>query len=219
MIFEELSKTTKDMQDLQRKISIQKNQDEQNATDNKFRMILVQLDKTIDAIEYLHSNMNVNSDDEILASTVRILTVLEKSIENDVAEKEKVDSADKGYKSLQMELKKTWTKQFEQLTAFTLGTLNVIQGINPEKVSACISRIQAAKIWDNNLSQLQGMKMAMDEAEQLIDSLGLDDEIKSFLSKIRNGKATLEDIFSADDKILNWIRKENLQSKMYVSLK
>ena len=53
MIFEELSKTTKDMQDLQRKISIQKNQDEQNSTDNKFRMILVQLDKTIDAIEYL----------------------------------------------------------------------------------------------------------------------------------------------------------------------
>lgn len=76
MIFEELSKTTKDMQDLQRKISIQKNQDEQNATDSKFRMLLVQLDKTIDAIEYLHSNMNVNSDDEILASTVSILNLL-----------------------------------------------------------------------------------------------------------------------------------------------
>ncbi|MFR3608741.1 MAG: ATP-binding protein [Lachnospira eligens] len=112
MIFEELSKTTKDMQDLQRKISIQKNQDEQNATDSKFRMLLVQLDKTIDAIEYLHSNMNVNSDDEILASTVSILTTLEKSIENDVAEKEKVDSADKSYKSLQTELKKTWPKEF-----------------------------------------------------------------------------------------------------------
>ena len=164
MIFEELSKTTKDMQDLQRKISIQKNQDEQNATDSKFRMLLVQLDKTIDAIEYLHSNMNVNSDDEILASTVSILTTLEESIENDVAEKEKVDSADKSYKSLQTELKKTWPKQFEQLTTFTLGTLNVIQGINPEKVSACINRIQAAKIWDNNLSQLQSMKMAIDEA-------------------------------------------------------
>ena len=84
MIFEELSKTTKDMQDLQRKISIQKNQDEQNATDSKFRMLLVQLDKTIDAIEYLHSNMNINSDDEILASTLSILTTLEESIENDV---------------------------------------------------------------------------------------------------------------------------------------
>lgn len=63
------------------------------------------------------------------------------------------------------------------------------------------------------------MKSAIDEAEKLIDSLGLDEEIKTFLSKIRNGKATLEDIFSADDKILNWIKKENLQRKMYVSLK
>ena len=76
-----------------------------------------------------------------------------------------------------------------------------------------------ASIWDNNLSQLQNLKMAMVEAEQLIDSRGLNDEIKSFLSKIRNGKATLEDIFSTDNKILNWIKKENLQSKMYVSLK
>ena len=112
-----------------------------------------------------------------------------------------------------------WPKQFEQLTTFTLGTLNVIQGINPEKVSACISRIQAAKIWENSISQLQDMNIAINEAEQLIDSLGLDDEIKSFLSKIRNGEATLDDIFSNDNKIINWIRKENLQSKMYVSLK
>lgn len=84
---------------------------------------------------------------------------------------------------------------------------------------ACINRIQAAKIWDNNLNQVQNMKMAIDEAGKLIGSLGLDEEIKTFLSKIRNGEATLEDIFSSDDKILNWIKKENLQGKMYVSLK
>lgn len=219
MIFEELATTTNDMRDLQRKISIQKNQNEQNATDNKFRMLLVQLDKTIDVIEYLHCNMNVNFDGEILANTVSTLAILEESIENGVAEKEKVDSADKSYKTLQMELKKTWPKQFNQLTTFSLGTLNVIQKINSEKISACINRIQAAKIWDNNLNQVQDMKMAIDEAEKLIDSLELDEEIKNFLGKIRNGKATLEDIFSADDKILNWIKKENLQGRMYVSLK
>ena len=219
MIFDELATTTKDMQDLQRKISIQKNQDEQNATDKKFRMLLVQLGKTIDVIEYLHCNMNVNFDGEILANTVSTLAILEDSIENGVAEKEKVDSAEKGYRTLQTELKKTWSKQFNQLTIFTLGTLNVIQKINPEKVLACINRIQAAKIWDNNLNQVQNMKMAIDEAGKLIGSLGLDEEIKTFLSKIRNGEATLEDIFSSDDKILNWIKKENLQGKMYVSLK
>lgn len=219
MIFEELATTTKDMRDLQRKISIQKNQNEQNATDNKFRMLLVQLDKTIDVIEYLHCNMNVNFDGEILANTVSTLAILEESIENGVAEKEKVDSADKSYKTLQMELKKTWPKQFNQLTTFSLGTLNVIQKINSEKISACINRIQATKIWNNNLNQVQDMKMAIDEAEKLIDSLELDEEIKTFLGKIRNGKATLEDIFSADDKILNWIKKENLQGRMYVSLK
>lgn len=219
MIFEELETTTKDMQDLQRKISIQKNQDEQNATDNKFRMLLAQLNKTINAIEYLHCNMNVDSDDEILANTMNTLAILEESIANGVAEKERVDLADIGYKTLQTELKKMWPKQFNQLTTFTLRTLNVIQGINPEKVSACINGIQAAKIWDNDLNQFQNMKIAIDEAEKLIDSLGLDEEIKTFLSKIKNGKATLEDIFLADDKILNWIKEENLQGKMYVSLK
>ena len=75
MIFEELATTTKDMQDLQRKINIQKNQDEQNATDNRFRLLLVQLDKMIDAIEYLHYNMNVDSDDELISNTESTLAL------------------------------------------------------------------------------------------------------------------------------------------------
>lgn len=219
MIFEELSKTTKDMQDLQRKISIQKNQDEQNATDNNFRMLLVQLNRTIDAIEYLYCNMRIDSDNDILINAENILKLLEESIESGVAAKEKVDSADKSYKALQIELKKAWPKQFDQLTSFTLGTLNVIQGINPEKVSNCINNIQAAKDWENNLKQLQDMMNAISEAEILIDSLGLDEDIKAFLGKIRNGKATLRDVFSSDDKIIDWIKKENLEGKMYVSLR
>lgn len=219
MIFEELSKTTKDMQDLQRKISIQKNQDEQNATDNNFRMLLVQLNRTIDAIEYLYCNMRIDSDNDILINAENILKLLEESIESGVAAKEKVDSADKSYKALQIELKKAWPKQFDQLTSFTLGTLNVIQGINSEKVSNCINNIQAAKDWENNLKQLQDMMNAISEAEILIDSLDLDEDIKAFLGKIRNGKATLRDVFSSDDKIIDWIKKENLEGKMYVSLR
>ncbi len=219
MIFDELIKTTKDMQDLQRRTRILQNQEEQNAVDNKFRMLLAQLNKSIDSFEYEYNGLHVDLDIDIISNAVYILTSLENAIKDGIATKEDVTNAEIYYKKLQIDLKKKWSSQFSQLTTFTLGTLNVIQEINPEKVSSCINKIQAAKLWENDLKKLQDMKLALDEAEKLIDKLGLDEDIKTFLGKIRKGKASLADIFSDDNKILNWIKKEGLENKMIISLK
>ena len=219
MIFEELAKTTKDMQELQRRIRIQQNQEEQNAVDNKFRLLLMQLNKSIDSFEYEYNVLQVDSDNDIILRAVNIINLLEKAIKDGIAVKEDVVNAEIDYKNLQVDLKKKWSSQYNQLTTFTLGTLNVIQEINPEKVSPCINKIQAAKVWENDLKKLQDMKLAIDEAEKLIDNLGLDEDIKTFLNKIRIGKASLADIFTEDNKILNWIKKEGLENKMIISLK
>lgn len=219
MIFEELAKTTKDMQELQRRIRIQQNQEEQNAVDNKFRLLLMQLNKSIDSFEYEYNVLQVDSDNDIILRAVNIINLLEKAIKDGIAVKEDVVNAEIDYKNLQVDLKKKWSSQYNQLTTFTLGTLNVIQEINPEKVSSCINKIQAAKVWENDLKKLQDMKLAIDEAEKLIDNLGLDEDIKTFLNKIRIGKASLADIFTEDNKILKWIKKEGLENKMIISLK
>ena len=54
----------------------------------------------------------------------------------------------------------------------------------------------------------------IEEAEQLIQKLGLDDEIISFLQNTNAGKATLKDL---NDKVLSWIRSEDLENKIRIS--
>ena len=58
------------------------------------------------------------------------------------------------------------------------------------------------------------MLQGIASAEQLIQKLGLDDEIILFLQNTNAGKATLLDL---NDKVLNWIRSEKLENKIRIS--
>ena len=58
------------------------------------------------------------------------------------------------------------------------------------------------------------MLQGIASAEQLIQKLGLDDEIILFLQYTNAGKATLLDL---NDKVLNWIRSEKLENKIRIS--
>ena len=44
--------------------------------------------------------------------------------------------------------------------------------------------------------------------------LGLDDEIITFLQNTNTGRATLQDL---NDKVLDWIRDEQLEKKLRIS--
>ena len=62
--------------------------------------------------------------------------------------------------------------------------------------------------------RFKNMLQGIASAEQLIQKLGLDDEIILFLQNTNAGKASLLDL---NDKVLNWIRSEKLENKIRVS--
>ena len=58
------------------------------------------------------------------------------------------------------------------------------------------------------------MRNGLNEAAHLIMELGLDDEIITFLQNTNSGRATLQDL---NDKVLAWIRDEQLERKIRIS--
>ncbi|NYB74951.1 hypothetical protein HZF24_12455 [Sedimentibacter hydroxybenzoicus DSM 7310] len=214
MIFEDLVKTTKDMQDLQRRAAIKKNKDLQEATDEKYRLLLTQINKFVATIEYLYTVAKIEKNKEIISSTIELLTLLELAVESGFAIQDNVSIAETSYKNIQGEMKKDWQKQYSNLTSSTVSTLEAIKGIDAESVSNCLRKIQPAEIWDTNVKKYQTMNTGLNEADQLIASLGLDDGIISFLQNTNAGRATLKDL---DDKVLAWIRDEQLESKIRIS--
>jgi hypothetical protein len=214
MIFEDLVKTTKDMQDLQRRASIQKNKDLQEATDAKYRLLLIQVNKFVATVEYLYTVARIEKNKEVISSTIELLTLLELAVESGFASQDNVSTAETSYKNIQNEMKKDWQKQYSNLTSSTVSTLEAIKGIDAESVSNCLQKIQPAENWDTNVKKYQTMNTGLNEADQLITSLGLDDGIISFLQNTNAGLATLKDL---DDKVLAWIRDEQLESKIRIS--
>lgn len=214
MIFEDLAKTTNDMQELQKKISIQKNKAAQDQTDNKFRILLTQTTQFISSIEYIYTNTGVEQKEEVITGASGVLNTLEESLSSGLADNDTVVKAEDLFKNLQADMKKNWSKQFADLTGSTVSTLEAIRGINTEQVSECLGKIQTAVSWDINPKQFMDMQEGLDDANQLIISLGLDDEIKAFLKNTTDGKATLKDL---NDRVLSWIREENLEGKIRIS--
>ncbi len=214
MIFEYLVKTTKDMQDLQKRAAIQKNRDLQESTDAKYRLLLTRVNQFVATIEYLYTLAKIEKNKEIISSTIELLTLLESAVESGFATQDNVSIAETSYKDIQSEMKKDWQKQYFNLTSSTVSTLEAIKGIDAESVSNCLQKIQPAENWDTDVKKYQTMNTGLNEADQLIASLGLDDGIISFLQNTNAGRATLKDL---DDKVLAWIRDEQLESKIRIS--
>jgi hypothetical protein len=214
MIFEDLVIITNAMQDLKRKTAIKKNKDMQEITDTKYRVLLMQVNLFIVTIEYLYTDVNVQKNDEILTSMSELLGSLEKVVESGLASQDLVFNAENSFKIIQGNMKKEWLKQYVDMTGATVSTLEAIRGIDSEKVGSCLQKIQQADSWDLDVKRYRTMSSGLDDAEQLIVSLGLDDEIITFLQNTNSGKATLRDL---NDKVLAWIRDENLEGKIRIS--
>ena len=70
MLFDELVQTTKALKDLQRKSEIKKNKEFQENIDNKYRVLISQLDKFTSTLVYIYGNIDIDANKEILNSSL-----------------------------------------------------------------------------------------------------------------------------------------------------
>ena len=182
--------------------------------DTKYRLLLTQVNCFIATIKYLYTDVKLQKNEGILASTSQVLALFERAVESGLASQEEVLSAESSFKTIQSDMKKEWPKQYLDLAGSTISTLEAIKGIDPESVTSCLQKIQPAETWNVDIKKYQIMSAGLSEADQLITSLGLDTEIIAFLRNTNAGKATLKDL---DDKVLAWIRNEQLENKIQIS--
>ena len=214
MIFDDLVTTTKAMQDLQKKTAIKNNKAMQDNADIKYRLLLTQVNQFVDVIMYLYTDLNVPKNHEILMSTSELMNVLEQIVVSGSASPDGIINAGNTFKTLQSSMKKEWSRQYVDLTGATVSTLEAIREIDPDNVGSCLQKIQPAENWDLDVERYKIMHNGLNEADHLIMELGLDDEIITFLQNTNSGRATLQDL---NDKVLAWIRDEQLERKIRIS--
>ncbi|SHO53382.1 hypothetical protein [Anaerocolumna xylanovorans] len=214
MIISEMEKRVIDMGNLRKLEDLQANKAQQDQTDAKYRILVTQLDKHSEVMAFLKNSNNISQQNIILDEIQALIDELRKAVDSGLADKDDVKSADGKFTSLQVDSKKNWQKQYSDLTGATVSTLKVISGIESEKVNECLDKIKQADTWTLDLNTFKNLSKSLESANELIDGLGLDPDIVTFLQNMNSGKATLKDL---SDKVLNWIREEDLSGRIKLS--
>lgn len=214
MIIDILETKKKEMQKLQRREAFKKNKSQQEKIDGRYRILLLQAHRTVDIIQYLNSSAQFIPSDTIKIDLLTLFNLLQAAVDSGLADANKVEKGEQDLKKILAAAKKEWTVYYSEYTGGTVSTLKVISGIDKTKTSECLSNIQGAAGWETERKVYEKLVASMAEADTLISSLDMDQNVISFLQKMNMGQATLADL---NPKVNEWIKKESIEKKIRLS--
>lgn len=214
MIIDVLNKKIQEMKSLRRLEMLRDHRAQQEATDNKYRSLVAQVQVFSNALRYASDNLSFVLSDSLQSNVSDLFVSLKAITQSGFADKDGVVTAENNIKAIQSGIKKEWGKHYSIYTSSTVNTLKVISGIEFDKVETCILDIKAAEIWSGDIEILTKLRAAMSSAETLIKSLNMDQETIGFLAQMTAGKATLLDL---NEEVLTWIKRESLEGKIRLS--
>ena len=214
MMIDILDKSIKDMKDLRQREERRDNKAAQETLDQRFSVLTNQIHSLMLALQYTKEEMQFQLNDQILMELESLLQESKGIVESGFAEKDPIAQMENAHKTVQHNIKKDWSKYYSSMTNSTKSTLQVISGIDAEKVAKCLEGIAKGASWTTSIENFKAMNQSLAEAKDLIDGLGLDQQIIVFLQKMNNGKATVTDL---DENVLRWLRDESLDKRVKLS--
>ena len=214
MMIDILDKSIKDMEDLRQREERRDNKAAQETLDQRFSVLTNQIHSLMLALQYTKEEMQFQLNDQILMELESLLQESKGIVESGFAEKDPIAQMENAHKTVQQNIKKDWSKHYSSMTNSTKSTLQVISGIDTEKVAKCLEGIAKGASWTTSIENFKAMNQSLAEAKDLIDGLGLDQQIIVFLQKMNNGKATVTDL---DENVLRWLRDESLDKRVKLS--
>ena len=111
-----------------------------------------------------------------------------------------------------------WTTFYKSNNSELINGLNIIVLVHPTPaiVRSCISIFNKCEKWPLTQEAVDSYKDARQKTDDLLKEMRFEDEIKKFLIKVRDRKATLTDLTPS---ILEWIHSENIADKVSLSIR
>lgn len=115
-------------------------------------------------------------------------------------------------------IKKEWETYYKNKNSELINGLNIIVLIHstPAIIRSCIATFNKCENWPLTQESVDAYKEARLKADALLKEMRFDDEIRDFLIKVRDKRATLTDITPS---ILQWIQSENISDKVSLSIR
>ena len=111
-----------------------------------------------------------------------------------------------------------WAAFYKSNNIELISGLNIIVLVHPTPniVRNCIMTLNKCEKWPLTQDIIDAYKDAIQNANKLLKEMMFDDEIKDFLIKVRDKRATLADLTPS---ILEWINSKDISDKVCLSIK
>lgn len=111
-----------------------------------------------------------------------------------------------------------WGIYYKKSNSELIDGLNIIVLVHstPAVVRSCIATFNKCEKWPLTQESIDSYKKARKKADGLLKEMKFDDEIRDFLIKVRDKRATLTDITPS---ILEWIQSENISDKVSLRIR
>ena len=128
------------------------------------------------------------------------------------------DSFRKNVTQLCSEMPQEWEKFYKEKTAELIDGLTILIPVHsaPTVVRNCLNVLKKCEKFPLDHKMIDDYFSAEKQAHELLDEMHFSDDIKAFLEKVSQKRATLEDL---TPEILEWIRSEGIAGKIGLMIK
>lgn len=195
-------------------VAMAKKNDEQKRIDAKFNSAIKDIDVELDRISYTSDMTTFVCPGEIIDGLKELIDFCRNAINNSFVTEQQVFKIKDDTKKIKKKLSEEWNEYYESETKSLKEILELSRNIAGININSLLVNLQQSKDWEANKIIREKMMDSIEKAKDLINKLGLKENIIAFLRKMVNQEATLQDV---DDEILKWIKDENLESKIKIN--
>ena len=115
-------------------------------------------------------------------------------------------------------ISEAWVAHANEITREILDDLGVFKLVSDNKLEIVrlSTAIKGISTWPVTKKQFDDCTLALEVARNLLKTMKFDSEIETFLRKVRDKQATLQDL---SDPIIKWIRDNNFEGSIQLSIK
>lgn len=216
MLLEDIQKSIDDMNDIQQLEQAAKDSKNQERLDSSFAAAVNENHKVVVSIAKAISYLRFTPSKELKFQMLRTLTDSMDSIAKGTVQDSKIRFLSGQTKALKGNVESEWTVFYAGIANRRISTLTTIQNITPDpaKTGYAITKMKnGSAINYSDTSNLRLMSEGVRDADTILGSMGLTEEILQFLNKVSSRKATILDL---TDSVIQWIQNENLTSKFVI---
>lgn len=216
MLLDDIQKSIADMKEIQQMEQAAKDSQMQDKADKLYSSVVYENHKIIVCLDAAREYLRFSPSDDLIGQIKNLFAAFPDCISAGLVQEHKVKILLSTIKALKDSINEEWKAFYERIAGKRISKLTTVQSITPDKTKTkyAITKIKNGSVlnYDDN-GNMRLFSDGIKEADAILESLELTDEILSFLDKVFEGRATILDLTEAVEK---WIHDEGLITKFYV---